>query len=133
MKFHIEKKLIVGVVCVIIVMITMYLFILPSYVIDRIERANFIDVWHGEIRYQTDDTEDISTLLDNIDITNWQRIWVTDMQLSGLPDAYITVDQKFNMDFWIGEEECFIKIYFHSSKIEIASYRTNRLELTTPQ
>lgn len=126
MKNHTKKnKLIIAAICAILIIVLMYLFILPSYVIDRIKEANFIDVWYGEIRYQTEDAEDISALLDDISIQKWKRIWTTDVQHLGLPDAYITVNHKFNMDFWIEEEECFIKVYFQSSNIEIASYHTN--------
>ncbi len=126
MKFLIKRKrLIIAVLCAALIWIVMYLFILPSYVVDRIEKANFVDVWYGEICYQTDDAEDISALLDGIGITNWKRTWTTNMQHLGLPDAYITVEQKYNMDFWIEEEKCYIKIYFHSSNIEIASYYIN--------
>ncbi|NLL68192.1 MAG: hypothetical protein GX236_10925 [Clostridiaceae bacterium] len=126
MKNHIKKnKLIITVLCVILVLVLMYLFVLPSYVIDRIERAHFVDVWYGEICYQTEDAEDISALLDGIGISKWKRTWTTDMQHLGLPDVYITVDQRFNVDLWVGEEECYIKVYFHSSNIEIASYYAN--------
>lgn len=126
MKKHIKKNnLIIAAVCVILVLVLMYLFVLPCYVIDRIERAHFVDVWYGEICYQTEDAEYISALLDGIGISKWKRTWTTDVQHLGLPDGYITVDQKFNVDFWIEEEVCYIKIYFHSSHIEIASYHTN--------
>lgn len=126
MKNHTKKnKLIIAAICTILLFSLMYLFILPGYVIDRIKKANFMDVWYGEIRYQTEDVEDISALLDDIGIQKWKRIWTTDVQHLGLPDAYITVEKKFNMDFWIEEEECYIKVYFHSSNVEIASYHTN--------
>ena len=129
MKNRMKKnKLIIATICVILIVVLMYLFILPIYVMDKIKKANYMDVWYGEIRYQTEDVEVISALLDNISIPKWKRIWTTDVQRLGLPDAYITVNRKYNMDFWIEEEECFIKVYFQSSNFEIASYHTNTFQ-----
>lgn len=75
MRNHTKKnKLITAVVCMILVLALMYLFIIPGYVVDRIKEAHFIDVWYGEIRYQTEDAEDISTLLDDIGIQKWKEL-----------------------------------------------------------
>lgn len=40
----------------------------------------------------------------------------------GLPSTYITVDNKYDLNFWVFEETCYVHVFYHLSGLEIGIY-----------
>ena len=72
-KNEIIRKVIVITFLVIGLVILSYIFVLPGYVIHKIENAKFIGVWCGDIMFETDNVDLISDIVQYIDTSTWER------------------------------------------------------------
>ncbi len=104
--------------------ILLYIFALPKYAEYRIKNAEYIHVRCGDIMFGMDEDEGISAIMQSIDIPAWQRRMTKPERKDkqGLPSMYITVDNKYDMNFWVFEETCYVHVFYHSSGIEIGIY-----------
>ena len=76
---------------------------------------------------ETEDNEVIAGFVECLNTESWKRKASdsSHKDLNGLPDTYINLDNKYQIDFWAFENECCVHMSYHSSRIMIGTYEVD--------